>query len=531
MAKRSVLGKIVEKLTLPNHDYTPSTELFGQLDVNKIAKDLNLEDEGRKRGERNEPASNSIAWDEIEEKIIHCIESARLSAHNMAQNELHTYDERLASLDFDAQYARISQASHEAVTEFRQEVQQKSNDLHLPRRRLLEVENERWHFRKKNRLQDRTPQPENTTGAIQFLKILLLILIIIGETALNGSFLAKGNMLGLFGGIFEAFTFAIMNIGFSFMITMYGIKQIIHISFFRKLVGCLSVLVWAAVVVVINLALAHYREVSGVFIEEAGIQVIERVRDDPFGLVEMKSWVLFGLGVLFAFVTMVDVFSLHDRYPGYHKTWQKWQKLQTEYRSKYKQVFQKLVDIKNEYINDISKISTGLAQRLRAMSQIRQYRGRLLSLYSAHFDGLQSAADALFSIYHTANRETRTDQSPKRFDQRFSVTAIPLHGEDTNSAEENTTKKKVEQAKDLLTKLLNDIHSEFEDCRKQYMNLDAVINAYHAAIEESRATGNEDALYAFIGGVTPENRNPQSNRDRDRNPETLSEVKSIGVTP
>lgn len=47
MAKRSGLGKIVEKLTLPNHDYTPSTEFFGQLDVNEIAKDLNLKEEGR----------------------------------------------------------------------------------------------------------------------------------------------------------------------------------------------------------------------------------------------------------------------------------------------------------------------------------------------------------------------------------------------------------------------------------------------------------------------------------------------------
>lgn len=47
MAKRSVLGKIVEKLTLPNHDYTPCTEFFGQLNVNEIIEDLNLKEEGR----------------------------------------------------------------------------------------------------------------------------------------------------------------------------------------------------------------------------------------------------------------------------------------------------------------------------------------------------------------------------------------------------------------------------------------------------------------------------------------------------
>lgn len=62
----------------------------------------------------------------------------------------------------------------------------------------------------------------------------MLVLVIVVETALNGSFLVNGSQPGLFGGILEAFTFPFVNVGFPFIITLFKIEQLMHIIFFRN---------------------------------------------------------------------------------------------------------------------------------------------------------------------------------------------------------------------------------------------------------------------------------------------------------
>ncbi|MCY4543534.1 MAG: hypothetical protein OXB95_14260 [Rhodobacteraceae bacterium] len=521
MAKRSALKRITDVLK-PQPAVLAPISPVELLDVTKLAKDLELEEEGRARGERNMPATDSTVPDDIEMKISSHIKNAVIKVQQEAQDQLHTYDQRQDSISLEEQFSKIDQARYEAITEFRQEVQEKLNDLHLPRRRLLEVEYERWYFRNRNGLQSRTPQPEATTGAFQFLKILVLIVIVILETYLNSNFLAKGSVLGLLGGIIEAFTFAVMNIGFSFLLTMFGIKQIVHANFFRKLIGFLSILAWIAVIVTINLALAHYREISGSFIEDAGLQVIERIRSNPLGVTEMKSWVLFGLGLLFAFIAMADVFALVDRYPGYHKVWKKWLKLHEEYHSSYNLVFRDLVEVKDDYSADIETIGLDLSKRFKSLRYVLKYRKQLPVKYKSYLEGLQGAADLLFSIYYTANRETRTDPPPDRFNQRYLLKGLPLEDGNQGAVDLKELKKKVETAKEMLLNLLEEIYGEFESSRKEYRNLDNLIDGLHEALDRARESGNDDIVIAYINGAAIQRLNKGGGQGQGASPETSS---------
>ena len=110
-----------------------------------------------------------------------------------------------------------------------------------------------------------------------FLRILVLIIMVSVETFLNGSFLAKNNAAGILGGSFDAFSFAFINIGFSVIITIFVIKQIVRPAFIWKIIGLLGIVAWIAIVLIINLALAHFRETSGTFLNGAANDVVQRL--------------------------------------------------------------------------------------------------------------------------------------------------------------------------------------------------------------------------------------------------------------
>ena len=103
-----------------------------------------------------------------------------------------------------------------------------------------------------------------------------MVLIVI-EVMVNGTFLAKGSELGLLGGAVEASIFAALNVLISFFIAFYGVRQLNHRRTLLKLIGIISIILYILFSLSLNLALAHYREVSGTLIDEAGREVIRRL--------------------------------------------------------------------------------------------------------------------------------------------------------------------------------------------------------------------------------------------------------------
>ncbi|MEC5382841.1 hypothetical protein VSX64_18550, partial [Aurantimonas sp. C2-6-R+9] len=99
--KASALSRLVENVRRPNHDKRPSIETFADIDVNRVASELALESQGKERGERDEPPTGSVAMDDVEARIVERVEAERKSSHAMVEDELRTYTERLASLDFE----------------------------------------------------------------------------------------------------------------------------------------------------------------------------------------------------------------------------------------------------------------------------------------------------------------------------------------------------------------------------------------------------------------------------------------------
>lgn len=474
----TALSKLLKSFKIAQHDYKINTELFGSLDAVKVAKELDLEKIGAEKGSKNLPNQTSQIPDEVESQISERIDAARVKANEIAENQIQTYSDRISNLDFEGHFSQLRQVGPLVINEIQTETQNSLNEMNIRRKKYLDIENEYKHFRSTNGLDNRTAKL--TSPAHNFVRVLILVLMIAVETVLNGSFLAKNNAAGILGGSLDAFTFAFINIGFSVLLTVFLIKQISRPGIIFKIVGLIGVAAWFCVVMTINLGLAHFRETSGAFLDGAGNQVVQRLIERPFNLEELKSWVLFGVGTLFAAITLADVITFSDIFPGYTKVQEKWDSEQDEYKAEFENLLENITSIKDEYHDNLSKIGEDLTIRQQELDKIISGKNRLVALYNSNNEQLQRSADVLFSAYFESNKSKRTEPAPKRYDIHYRLKPLELSsGENFSSRETKQIKKKIAEAKNLLDGQISDVLAEVSQAITQLRNLDE-LNISHS---------------------------------------------------
>jgi hypothetical protein len=213
-SRLSAIARIWSLLSEPQHPYKPTTSVFVDLNINRLADQLQLQERGTERGAQNRPATDSATYDDVEHEIVERIEGHKQDTYNLILEHFDTYAKRLTALNFEALFAVIKQAAPQAVGDFRAEATLGRNDLFGLRRRVVESEAEREDFRARHRI----IRPARLTSAGKVtLKIGLLAILLVIEVTINGSFLAQSNLGGLLGGAVQATSFAALNIIASFL--------------------------------------------------------------------------------------------------------------------------------------------------------------------------------------------------------------------------------------------------------------------------------------------------------------------------
>src|SRR6516162_8647992 len=207
-SKPSAIERLMALFSQPTHDYRPATEIFLDLNVNRVADTLKLPQQGRERGAKNRPPSDAQTPDDVEHQIIERVEQHKQDAHSLFLDQNHTYDKRVAALNFEERFAVIQQAAPEAVGDFRAEAALGRDELFGLRRRVYDSEQERELFRARHKIvrPARLSSPGKT-----LLKVGILAFLFLVEVIINGSFLAKANAQGLVGGAVQAVSFAALN--------------------------------------------------------------------------------------------------------------------------------------------------------------------------------------------------------------------------------------------------------------------------------------------------------------------------------
>ncbi len=483
MARLPALQRLIEGLWRPSHVYAAPLQVFPDISVDALARELDIVAIGSERGKRNEPPTNSAVLDDVEHDIVDRIYAERKAAYQQAVDQLETYSDRLSALDFEGRFTAIKHAAPDAVSQFKVEALQGRDQLFHLRRTLVDNEKERNAFKKRHRLER---APRVSSGTATFLKVAFLLFLFVLETYVNGAFLAKGNELGLLGGVVEAFAFAVLNLVVSFYIGLFGVRQVNTASIFRKLLGALSFIIWVGFALCLNLALSHYREISGVLYEDAGAQVVQRLITAPLGLMDIKSWLFFALGLVFSIAALVDGILFTDPCPGYAELEKRVMRALDDYIDNKTDLIANLESIRDDTRLNLEEVQRDLGKRRGEHDAILEGRTRMLGLFDQHQEQLQRCANALLSKYRTANRQTRSDAAPVRFDQPWVMERITMTASLPESLLRTDLNIEIKAMQDLLSAEIAAIHQAFEQAVTGYHQIDKLIpeEAYGAATKQ-----------------------------------------------
>ena len=98
-------------------------------------------------------------------------------------------------------------------------------------------------------------------GQLIFRVGIVLVIALI-ETFGNTALLAKGNELGILGAAVEALVLAVLNVGFAWLSAVYAWRAMNRISLGRKAVGFILAVMHLVLAIILNLGIAHYRDIS-----------------------------------------------------------------------------------------------------------------------------------------------------------------------------------------------------------------------------------------------------------------------------
>jgi hypothetical protein len=225
----------------------------------------------------------------------------------------------------------------------------------------------------------------------------------------------------------------------------------------------------------LNLALAHYREVSGALYDDAGAQVITRLRDLPIGLTDIKSWLFFAIGMVWATFALVDGVLFTDPYPGYAPLEQRVRKAHDEYIACKDTLIDQLRDIRDDAARQMEETQSDLDKRRYMHASILAGRARMIQLFEQHQDQLERAGNALLSRYRTANRQARQTQAPGRFDEPWRMERIHVQSDLPETLVRADLDREIRESQDLLRREILAIHKAFEDAVETYRQIDDLV--------------------------------------------------------
>ena len=447
---------------------------------------MKLAERGKERGAKNMPSSDGDAFDDVENEIIEYIESEIKEADATLHNDLSTYGQRLHLLDFSGRISTIGAAAMDGISSFRSIADQGLDDLSLIGRSVRELGQEVREFRVLHGLK-RTAHYPTTGGAVWRWGLILMLFLL--EVAGNSYFLAKGSAYGLIGGFAEAVIIAILNLGASLVLGFYGLRQCWHRTFWRKCSGVVSLLAWLTFAAAFNLLVAHYREAVGVFLEGGGASAVQALQTNPLGLTDFQSWVLFGIGALFAFIAFVDGHSMDDPYPFYGKLDRRFETSREDYVSNRETHISELDEVKNETIEAMGIARDDLGKRLGEHGSILQGYARACRAYDQHITYLERVANALLAIYREANAEARESEGPKRFEKAWQLSRPPVAADPpADIPSTDALKSEVDQAQARLDDRIAEVHAEFERAFRAYPSVDDASGEHHGQAQAKAQT-------------------------------------------
>ena len=447
-------------------DYVPSTLTFPQLDILALSQRLRLTERAEENGRENTPLSNASQPDGVESEISEIVQQEYSRAVDIYRQGLENYDRRIHGTAIETLGVEISGTARDAMSEYTRVAHQAHDEININRKNLDEVEKEFDEFRAINKLLRGCRTPDG-----HFIHVGIILLVLLVDSIINGYFLSIGDEFGLLGGVLQAIIVAGANVLLGVFAGRLAIPNLIHKSTARRIGGLIILLVLLALIGGLNLSFAHYRDLFASGASNSGQRSLSEVLETPLGLHDIKSWWLFGFGLLFAFVSLLDGFMWDDPYPGYGEVAKRREVKREEYHDSKHVWLESLGERREQARAEVSEIRHGIDIVQGEILQASRGRRSFTAAFLAHVAHLESAANQLMDTYRDANRRVRKTRAPSYFEKRWQLekTEIPV----PSDVDREHLRRQIEGITSALSDALTKIHETHDQTIGDFDRLDA----------------------------------------------------------
>lgn len=384
------------------------------LDIAKLAKELDLDGEARRQGEKGHPAADAKALSGVEAAIVQRVEKARQDYVDWAVFRLGLISEDLArrnvtqavnrAMQTDEEFARNASAR---IT--RQETLMRSlGDAARSRRAELAA------FKDINGL---TRDAHFPTAAGTFLLYTVLALLILVEGGLNAGFFAQGVSTGLLGGFSLAGGLAALNVVAAFVFGKLLVRNMFHRSAGRKVIGIGSLLLAILMMTAMGLGIAHVRDSLTAELADPAGAALQALLASPFHLRDLLSWALFAISALFGAGALLDGLFIDDMYPGYGACSRRAQTAADDYEDELTALRETLEELKEEQLQALDHVVQQSQVAISVSESLISEKKAVCSRLSNALRDADNSLKALLAKFRTDNGIHRGDAPrPSYFD-------------------------------------------------------------------------------------------------------------------
>lgn len=200
-------------------------------------------------------------------------------------------------------------------------------------------------------------------------------------------------------------------------------------------------------------------------------KALSEILETPLVLHDIKSWWLGCIGVLFAFVSLIDGYKWDDPYPGYGELERRRDMKRENYLDRKHYWLESIKERREQARAEVGEIRRDIDMVQGEIAQASIGRRGFAASFFAHASHLEAAANQLIDTYRDANRRVRTTPAPSYFEQRWRLTRteIPVPSE----VDRDQVRKQVEGITASLSDALNEIHKTHDETIRAFDWLDA----------------------------------------------------------
>lgn len=447
-------------------DVIASLSVFPEIDDARIAEDLDLEGNGRTRGSREQPESSATTPDHVETAIRGRIETLRRNGLERYEGNRTIYNERLAR----AGQARkeVDIVAGDTRSDFHAEVKICKARMTSSVERLKETFDHRVAFRRRYGLDRPARQFE---GWFRFMLVAVIFIVI--ECFLNAYLFSGMNEQGLLGGLFQALIISLVNVVGSVMLGVFACG-LNHTNLLRKLIGFVMLAAWFVLAVVLNLAVAHFRDLldGGTAWREALNLAIVNLKGDALGLASLESWILFAIGFIISTLSFLKGWYAHDPFPGYAAVEKALDEARQTYEADLAEAIEDLMEKRQDAIDRLKdadqQVRDGISSAIDALF------GR--TALDAHLQAFLEQCDMklahLLAVYRDANRAARTSSAPESFGR--SLEFAPFVPAQVEISRKQSAEAEVERVSATVDAAIKEIFETFTDAVDAFRGLDEI---------------------------------------------------------